>query len=320
MVAAVVAGLVYPVYGHWAWSGVDVGSPTGWLGMMGFIDFAGSTVVHSVGGWCALALLFLIGPRSGRFPKDGPPRKIPGANLPIATLGVILLWLGWFGFNGGSTLAMNDQVPIVIANTVFAGAAGMVAALGVGWLSRGRADVDLVLNGSLAGLVAITASAFAVTTVSAVAVGAIGGVVMVVVDNLLVRLRIDDAVGAIPVHLGAGIWGTLAVAVFGEADLLGTGLGFWDQLQAQTTGIAACGLWAFGVTTSSSTPSTASLHSESLRPRMKLASMFRSTAPQLNYSSCSRSWIGSPSLAGWTCECRLSRSRKWDRSLNDTTS
>ena len=235
VVAAVVAGLVYPVYGHWAWSGVDVGSPTGWLGMMGFIDFAGSTVVHSVGGWCALALLFLIGPRSGRFPKDGPPRKIPGANLPIATLGVILLWLGWFGFNGGSTLAMNDQVPIVIANTVFAGAAGMVAALGVGWLSRGRADVDLVLNGSLAGLVAITASA-------------IGVVVMVVVDNLLVRLRIDDAVGAIPVHLGAGIWGTLAVAVFGEADLLGTGLGFWDQLQAQTTGIAACGLWAFGVT------------------------------------------------------------------------
>ena len=248
IVAAVVAGLVYPIYGHWAWSGVEVGSPTGWLGVRGFVDFAGSTVVLSVGGWCALALLFIIGPRSGRFPEDGPPRKIPGANLPVATLGVILLWMGWFGFNGGSTLAMNDQVPKVIANTVFAGAAGMVSALVVGWLTRGRADVDLVLNGSLAGLVAITASAFAVATVSAVAIGAIGGVVMVAVDNLLQRLRIDDAVGAVPVHLGAGIWGTLAVALFGEADQLGTGLDVWHQLYIQSAGIAACFLWAFGVT------------------------------------------------------------------------
>ena len=248
LVAAVVAGIVYPIYGHWAWNGVDVGSPTGWLGMRGFVDFAGSTVVHSLGGWCALAILLVIGPRHGRFPKDGPPRKIPGANLPVATLGVILLWMGWFGFNGGSTLAMNDQVPKVIANTVFAGAAGMTAALGVGLLTRGRPDVDLVLNGSLAGLVAITASAFAVTTVSAVAIGIIGGVVMVAMENLLQRLRIDDAVGAVPVHLGAGIWGTFAVAIFGEADLLGTGLGFWDQLAAQASGIAACFLWAFGAT------------------------------------------------------------------------
>ena len=248
VVAAVVASFVYPVYGHWAWSGGDVGSPTGWLGMRGFVDFAGSTVVHSVGGWCALALLCIIGPRSGRFSEDGSPRKIPGANLPVATLGVLLLWMGWFGFNGGSSLAMNHQVPGVIANTVFSGAAGMVTALAVGWLTRDRADVDLMLNGSLAGLVAITAGAFAVTTVAAVAIGAIGGVVMVAADKLLTRFRIDDAVGAIPVHLAAGIWGTLAVAVFGEADLLGTGLGFWDQLGAQATGIVACGVWAFGVT------------------------------------------------------------------------
>ncbi len=248
LVAAAVAVLVYPVFGHWAWSGVDVEAPNGWLGMRGFVDFAGSTVVHSVGGWCALALLLIIGPRSGRFPEDGPPRKIPGANVPVATLGVILLWMGWFGFNGGSTLAMNGQVPGIIANTVFAGAAGMVAAVALGWLTRDRADVDLMLNGSLAGLVAITASAFAVTTVSAVAIGAAGGVVMVGVDHLLLRLRIDDAVGAVPVHLGAGIWGTLAVALFGEPDLLGTGLGFWDQINAQTTGIAACFVWAFGVT------------------------------------------------------------------------
>ena len=248
LVAAAVAVLVYPVFGHWAWSGVEVGSPTGWLGMRGFVDFAGSTVVHSLGGWCALALLLIIGPRSGRFPEDGPPRQIPGANVPLATLGVILLWMGWFGFNGGSTLAMNDQVPGIIANTVFAGAAGMVAALALGWLTRDRADVNLMLNGSLAGLVAITASAAVVTTVSTVAIGAVGGVVMVAVDHLLLRLRVDDAVGAVPVHLGAGIWGTLAVALFGEPGLLGTGLGFWDQMYAQATGIAACFVWAFGVT------------------------------------------------------------------------
>ena len=248
VVAAVGSGLIYPVFGHWAWNGIDTGSVTGWLGIRGFIDFAGSTVVHSVGGWISLAILLIIGPRTGRFPINRPPRKIPGANLPTATLGVLLLWLGWFGFNGGSTLAMNDQVPPIIANTVFAGAGGLVMAVIVGWLLRGRADVDLALNGSLGGLVAITAGVHAVTTLSAVTIGAVGGVVMLGVDNLLQRFRIDDAVGAVPVHLGAGIWGTLAVALFGEPDLLGTGLGFWDQLQAQILGIVACGLWTFGIT------------------------------------------------------------------------
>ena len=248
-VAAVVSGFIYPVFGHWVWYGLDAGTTTGWLATRGFVDFAGSTVVHSVGGWSALGLLLIIGPRLGRFPTDGPPRKISGANLPIATLGVVLLWLGWFGFNGGSTLAMNEQVPGIIANTVFAGGAGLVTALACGWLKHERADVSLTLNGSLAGLVAITGCAFAVTTPAAVLIGAIGGVVMVAVDHLLERLQIDDAVGAVPVHLGAGIWGSIAVALFADLELLGTNLNRSQQLQAQLEGILICGLWTLGVTT-----------------------------------------------------------------------
>ncbi len=247
LVAAIVSACIYPVFGHWVWNGVGVGMKTGWLGARGFVDFAGTTVVHSAGGWVSLAILLIIGPRTGRFPEDGPPRKISGANLPIATLGVILLWLGWFGFNGGSTLAMNDQVPRIITNTMFSGAAGLVTALILGWLTKGHADVHLVINGSLAGLVAITGCAYAVTTPSAVFIGAVGGVVMLGVDHLLLRFKIDDAVGAIPVHLGAGTWGTLAVALFGQVELLGTGLGFWPQFQVQILGILTCFVWTFGV-------------------------------------------------------------------------
>ncbi len=243
--AALASSVIYPIFGHWAWNGMDSESALGWLGARGFVDFAGSTVVHSVGGWVALAAVLVIGPRAGRFPKDGPPPRIPGANLPLAMLGVMLLWFGWFGFNGGSTLALNGQVPIVIANTVLAGAAGMIVTLAVGWRLRRRADVDLVINGSLAGLVSITANCFAVTTLSAIIIGGIGGLVMLGVERLLERLRIDDAVGAIPVHLGAGIWGTLAVGLFGRVELLGRGQ--WAQLQAQLEGIVACGLWTFGV-------------------------------------------------------------------------
>ncbi|MCI0557397.1 MAG: PAS domain S-box protein, partial [Nitrososphaera sp.] len=174
--------------------------------------------------------------------------KIHGANLPVAILGVMLLWFGWFGFNGGSTLAMNHQVPYIIANTLLAGAAGMVAALGLGYLIWRRADVVLLMNGSLAGLVAITANCHAVTPISAIIIGAIGSVVMLAVDHLLERLQIDDAVGAIPVHLGAGIWGTLAVALFGETDLLAMGVDRWAQFKIQLLGVFVCFLWSFGAT------------------------------------------------------------------------
>ena len=245
VVAVLVSGVVYPVFGHWVWNGANEGLRTGWLNSMGFVDFAGATAVHSFGGWVSLALLIGLGARTGRFPKDGPPQNVPGANLPIATLGVILLWLGWFGFNGGSTLAMDSHVPRVITNTIVAGAVGLVIALALGWFTRGHADVYLVINGSLAGLVAITGAANSVSTLSSALIGGGGSVAMLLVDRLLVRWRIDDAVGAVPVHLGAGIWGTLTVALLADAEIIGTGLGTWAQLKVQVLGIVVCGLWTF---------------------------------------------------------------------------
>lgn len=245
IITALISGAVYPIFGHWAWNGLDGDALTGFLGERGFVDFAGSSVVHSVGGWAALAILLIIGARKGRFPEGEPPRKIPGSNLPLAAFGVLLLWVGWFGFNGGSTLAMNDQVIHIIGNTVIAGASGMTAGLALGWVFRNRAEVDLVMNGALAGLVAITANAHAVTTIDAVIIGAIGGLVMFLVDDLLVRFRIDDAVGAIPVHLGAGVWGTLAVGIFGDPEFLGTGLSQVEQITVQVVGIVVCAVWTF---------------------------------------------------------------------------
>jgi len=247
IISIILSGLIYPVFGHWAWNGVQSGTVSGWLGKIGFIDFAGSTVVHSVGGWVALAALLIIGPREGRFPPVGAHMKIHGSNLPMSVLGVLLLWVGWFGFNGGSTLALNDQVAGIITNTFLAGASGVMVTLTVGWIIRKQADAELVIFGSIAGLVAITASAHAVSAASALAIGGIGGMVMLGVDYLMDYLHIDDAVGAIPVHLGAGIWGTLAVAIFGNDEILGTGLSFWEQLLIQATGIGVCFLWTFGL-------------------------------------------------------------------------
>ncbi|MCB0153886.1 MAG: ammonium transporter [Anaerolineae bacterium] len=247
ILALLVSALLYPVFGHWAWNGLNSAELTGWLGQRGFVDFAGSTVVHSVGGWVSLATLLVIGSRAGRFPTGESLRHIPGSNIPIATLGVMLLWFGWFGFNGGSVLAMTEAVPVVIANTMLAGAAGLIFTLAFGWLRSQRADVGFVMNGALAGLVAITANAHAVSSLSAILIGGVGGLVMVGVKTLLERFRVDDAVDAIPVHLGAGVWGTLAVALFGQPELLGTGLSFWSQLQVQVMGILACFLWVFGL-------------------------------------------------------------------------
>jgi Amt family ammonium transporter len=247
IISIILSGLIYPIFGHWVWSDVQSGTASGWLRIMGFVDFAGSTVVHSVGGWVALAVLLIIGPREGRFPPVGAHRKIYGSNLPMSVLGVLLLWVGWFGFNGGSTLALNDQVAGIITNTFLAGASGVMVTLTVGWIIRKRADAELVIFGSIAGLVAITASAHAVSTASALAIGGIGGIVMLGVDYLMDYLHIDDAVGAIPVHLGAGIWGTLAVAIFGKEEILGTGLSRWGQLLIQATGIGVCFLWTFGL-------------------------------------------------------------------------
>jgi len=239
--------LIYPISGHWAWGGALWGKAEGWLASSGFIDFAGSTVVHSVGGWIALAILFIIGPRTGRFDENGKAVKIQGHDIPASVLGVILLWFGWFGFNGGSTLEMNAQVPTIIMNTTLATATGIVATLALGWIRYGMPDIEFVINGALAGLVAITAPCHAVSGLDASIIGGVGGVVMLLGTKGLEKFKIDDAVGAIPVHLFAGMWGTLAVALFGDPKILGTGLTFLGQLKIQTIGILSVGAWAFGV-------------------------------------------------------------------------
>ncbi|EAW39043.1 ammonium transporter [Lyngbya sp. PCC 8106] len=247
VLVALVSGLIYPIFGHWAWNGVDHGVLAGRLGFLGFVDFAGSTVVHSIGAWVSLAALLLIGSRSGRFPKTKPPQKIHSSNLQFSVLGTMLLWFGWLGFNGGSTLAFNEQVPHIMANTVLAGAGGMVLAGGLNWRKRKAPEVETLINGTLAGLVAITASCHAVTTPIAVIIGATGAAVMLLTEILLENLRIDDAVGAVAVHGGAGVWGTLAVGLFGQLELLGTGLERYAQIGVQLLGIFVGFGWGFGL-------------------------------------------------------------------------
>ncbi len=246
IVTVICSGLIYPVFGHWAWGGAATGETAGWLARAGFLDFAGSTVVHSVGGWVALAAVVVIGPRLG-FGR-GSDAAMPGNNVPLATLGVFILWFGWFGFNGGSALAFTDRVPHIIANTALGGCAGGLAALAFGYITKKRAEVGALINGTVAGLVAITANCNIVTPSSAVLIGAIGGAVCVAGLRLLVAARIDDAVGAVPAHLFAGIWGTLAVALFGDVAAFPHGHTRLMQLGVQAMGIGACGLFAFPVT------------------------------------------------------------------------
>ncbi len=245
VVTVILSALIYPLIGHWVWGSAAGASSGGWLEQMGFIDFAGSTVVHSAGGWMSLAAIIIIGPRIGRFGKDSVP--ILGHDLPMVTLGVFLLWFGWFGFNGGSTLGLTPAVPMIIVNTTISGAFGGLVALALAWRLGGRPDVTIIMNGSLAGLVAITASAHIMTPLAAVAIGSIAAAVMYGTTRLLERFEIDDVVGAVPVHLAAGIWGTLAVAIFADPASWGTGLGRWDQFVVQATGVGACFAWAFGV-------------------------------------------------------------------------
>ena len=236
--------LIYPIVGHWAWAGLLSGEPVGWLETRGFVDFAGSTVVHSVGGWVALAAVLVIGPRVGRY--DVADRRIPGSNLPMAALGAMLIWFGWFGFNGGSTLAWGDKVPMILLNTCIAAIWGGIAATLLKYVHRGYVDVTQIINGVLGGLVAVTASCHAVEPGQAAIIGIVGGCVVIGGDALLNRLQIDDAVGVIPVHLFAGIWGTLAVAIFANSAVLDTGLSTTQQLASQLTGIFAVAVYAFG--------------------------------------------------------------------------
>ena len=239
------ACIIYPIAGHWSWGGAYTGT-SGWLAERGFVDFAGSTVVHSVGGWVALAAVLVIGPRTGKFIK-GIPQYIPGSNLPLAMLGIIFFLVGWIGFNGGSTLALNHSVPGIIVNTIMAAVAGGLSTylLCRFFSSLCHDSTMLSLNGVLAGMVSITANCHAVTSAEAVLIGAIGGCVMVFTDQYLLKKNIDDAIGAIPVHLAAGIWGTLALGLFGDLQLIGTGLDRLAQVTVQIVGIIAYGLWVF---------------------------------------------------------------------------
>ena len=215
----ILTAVIYPLQASWKWGG-------GFLDEMGFLDFAGSTVVHSVGGWAALAGALILGPRIGKY-KDGKVVPMPGANLPIATLGVFILWLGWFGFNGGSQLAMGTvgdvaDVSRIFANPNAAAAGGAIAALILTQLVYGKVDLTMVLNGALAGLVSITAEPLTPTLGVATLIGAVGGLIVVFTVPLLDKFQIDDVVGAIPVHLIAGIWGTLAVPLTNSDANFGT--------------------------------------------------------------------------------------------------
>ena len=246
-VALIVSGLIYPIAGHWAWSALGAGAGEGWLNNLGFIDFAGSTVVHSVGGWVGLALVLVVGPRYGRFNKTAKDTAISPSNVSTATLGVIILFLGWFGLNGGSVLAFNDHVPLILTNTLVAGCVGAIGAGVLGYAVRQQANVTQFIKGVLGGLVAISASCYAVSTPIAAIIGLVGGMVVIFTDEMLEYLKIDDAVGAIPVHLGAGIWGTLAVGMYGQHEILATGLSRFEQIGVQVLGVMVYGIWAFVV-------------------------------------------------------------------------
>jgi Amt family ammonium transporter len=251
----IISLFIYPVVVHWIWSGA------GWLntysgsteGNWGFTDFAGSTVVHSVGGWASLMGAIILGPRLGRFGPDGKPRAIPGHSMALAMLGTFILWLGWFGFNPGSQLAISgqanaDAVALVAVTTNLAAAAGALGAMLTAWLRYGKPDLGQTMNGALGGLVAITAGCAYVNPFSAIIIGVVAGPLVVFGAELLERLKIDDPVGAVPVHLINGAWGTLAVGLF--ASLPGntgtTGLFFGGGatlLVAQLVGIIAVGFW-----------------------------------------------------------------------------
>ncbi|AIY86092.1 MULTISPECIES: ammonium transporter [unclassified Thermotoga] len=216
-----ITGIIYSVVGRWIWGG-------GWLAQKGFIDFAGSTVVHSVGGWAAMIGASLLGPRFGKYDSQGNPKPIPGHNIPLAALGTFILWFGWFGFNGGSTLAgTNGAIGMIILNTNLAAATGALAAMVTVWAKYGKPDASMTMNGALAGLVAITAPCAVVSPVSSLIIGAIGGVLVVFAVEFFDKvLKIDDPVGAISVHGVNGAWGTLAVGLFAESKYaLASGMG-----------------------------------------------------------------------------------------------
>ena len=227
--STIYVALVYPIVGSWTWGG-------GWLADKNFHDFAGSTLVHSVGGWAALVGAYTLGPRLGKYSRNGKIKPILGHNMPLATIGVFLLWFGWYGFNGGSVLSADPgAVSFVFVTTTLAAAAGVIGAMGTSWIISKKPDLSMILNGSLAGLVGITAGADCISPMYSVVVGLIAGAIVVVAVIQLDKMKIDDPVGAISVHLACGIWGTLAVGIFSTDYQLGT----------QAIGVGAYALFCF---------------------------------------------------------------------------
>ncbi len=236
IVSAVVGLVIYPVYGHWVWSGLFVEGNDGWLAEQGFRDFAGGTVVHTTGAWAALVGVAMVGPRIGRFRPNGSVRAFQASSIPLTALGTLILWFGWFGFNGGSTLALTADVPRIILVTNLSGVAGLLGAALYAYLIEDRVDmIGKMIGGALSGLVAITAGADVVTPLGAIAIGLVAGVLYDLGYEALLRMKIDDALGVVPAHGLAGAWGTIAVAIFAPSSVLGRSN--LEQLGIQAFGV-----------------------------------------------------------------------------------
>jgi len=245
--SAVISLVIYPIFGSWAWGNLLLTDNNSWLAKMGFHDFAGSTVVHSIGGWLALAGAIILGPRIGKYGPDGKPRAIMGHNIPLAALGVFILWFGWFGFNPGSTTVAGGMAGYIAVTTNLAAAAGAITALITSWIVLKKPDISMALNGTLAGLVAITAPCDGVSPIAALIIGGIGGI-LVVFSVLFFDyvVKVDDPVGAVSVHAINGLWGTISYGLFAMNGGLFYGGGF-KQLGVQLLGAGVAFAWAFGL-------------------------------------------------------------------------
>jgi Amt family ammonium transporter len=240
--SAVMTAVIYPVFGSWAWGSLFHGE--GWLEKIGFIDFAGSTVVHSIGGWAALAGAIVMGPRIGKYGKDGKAKAIPGHNIPIATIGVFILWFGWYGFNVGSETAADTSLPLIAVNTTLAPAAAIMSAMWLTYFMYKKFDAGMSLNGALAGLVGITAGCYNVTPGYSIIIGIVAGILVVLSVQFFEKIKVDDPVGAISVHGVCGAWGTLAAGLFNYNFETGA---LEPVIMSQIIGIAAAFAWAFPV-------------------------------------------------------------------------
>lgn len=244
----ILTALIYPITGHWIWGG-------GWLSQLGFMDFAGGTAVHAVGGWAALSGIIILGPRVGKYTKSGRVNPIPGHSVALATIGALILWFGWFGFNPGSTMAADPEaIGHILVVTNMAGIMGILSATVTAWLKLGKPDMSMSINGLLAGLVAITPACAFVSVGSSIIIGAVGGILVVYASLLLDKLRLDDPVGATAVHLVNGVFGTLSVGLFAQEGIIGNdvnGLFFGGGLRllgVQALGVVSVGAFIFAAT------------------------------------------------------------------------